>query len=154
MPEQNPCESCRKAIGGCAWSDKFEPVKGWKAKKVKLKLHTGADTTSYIIKECPEYEPDGKLKDLNFDGMIRLLNAHLTKAVQEYIQAVKHYELVCELCGNKSEKAMIAKKQVDVYEESVLPERIAQTALRKYRNGTYVPDKVFPRNRSKKKVEI
>lgn len=150
----NICETCQKATGGCAWADKFKPVEGWTANKVALKLHTGKTTTSYQITACPEYVQDEKLKDINFEGMLNLLNAHLSKSVQEYIQAVKHYDLVCDLCGNKSEKAQLARQQVRIYERDILPENIAQTALRKYRNGTYDPDKVNMRNRAAKKVTI
>lgn len=46
------CWICKKAIYGCSWSQRFEPIPGWKAKPVKLR--GGAD--SYRVQECPLFE--------------------------------------------------------------------------------------------------
>ncbi len=65
------CWTCKNACGGCSWSGRdsethelrFEPVKGWKAKKTKILMHSQNTTrkkkhyvTSYIVKSCPEYK--------------------------------------------------------------------------------------------------
>lgn len=58
----NICFNCKKACGDCSWSEKFEPVPGWTAKKVMLNLgvthkkRRWAET--YYITACPEFEPD------------------------------------------------------------------------------------------------
>lgn len=85
MTVQQPCWSCAKACGGCAWSAKFEPVPGWDAKESTIKYNDGTPKTpkirnvrSYIIKSCPEYEPDGKasaVKDIPSDVMLEALKA-------------------------------------------------------------------------------
>lgn len=55
------CWKCAKACGRCAWSQKkAKPVKGWKAKKTKVGMEHGREIVSYIVRECPEYEPDGR----------------------------------------------------------------------------------------------
>lgn len=58
------CDHCKKYAGGCSWTAvdeetgrvKFEPVKGWKAKKSGVGYH--------IIK-CPEFVSDGTEKKEN-----------------------------------------------------------------------------------------
>lgn len=54
---EQPCWTCKKACGGCRWSDKLKPVKGWVAIKVKRKDDTGEkNLTGYKIISCPEHE--------------------------------------------------------------------------------------------------
>lgn len=55
---KQPCWTCKKACGGCSWSSEFKPVKGWKAKKTKIKCEEGRYSDSYKIIYCPEYIPD------------------------------------------------------------------------------------------------
>ena len=54
------CWSCKNACGNCSWSRSFKPVKGWKAKKTKLKARRDSGNSkyeeSYIVKQCPEYQ--------------------------------------------------------------------------------------------------
>lgn len=58
----NICFDCQNACGGCSWSEKFEPVPGWTAKKVtqKTHLHKGAVRwiETYHITACPEFVKD------------------------------------------------------------------------------------------------
>lgn len=68
----NICFSCERAVGGCPWSAidketgkvKFEPVPGWTAKKVKLRLGVSKSKIEYVdtyhITACPLYEPSRK----------------------------------------------------------------------------------------------
>lgn len=65
----NICFSCKKACGGCSWSEwdsvtkspRYEPVKGWKAIKVPY-LSSGRQgkkvDSTYYITACPEFDPD------------------------------------------------------------------------------------------------
>lgn len=54
---EQPCWTCKKACGGCRWSDELKPVKGWDAVKVRRKDDSGKENmTGYKIKSCPEHE--------------------------------------------------------------------------------------------------
>lgn len=53
------CWECKKAVGGCAWSDFGKPVDGWTAKETKIirRVPYGAPyTESYKITHCPQFE--------------------------------------------------------------------------------------------------
>ena len=56
------CWSCQNACGGCSWSKRLKPVRGWKADKIKIKLYMigGEDfySDSYFVRECPKYIMD------------------------------------------------------------------------------------------------
>ena len=67
----NICIDCKKACGGCSWSEvdpatgkvRFEPVPGWTAEEVPLMLSQSGGgykkiETTYKITACPEFEPD------------------------------------------------------------------------------------------------
>ena len=56
------CWDCRKATGGCSWSDELKPVKGSKGWLV----HKQTYKTVQIV-ECPEFE-----RDAYKGGMIRI----------------------------------------------------------------------------------
>lgn len=59
----NICFDCEKAIGGCCWSEvdpntkkvRFEPVPGWKTKKVCRKFNRKWKIVEQIV-ECPLFE--------------------------------------------------------------------------------------------------
>lgn len=54
-PHIQPCSECKNFAGGCEWSDRFEPVKGWEAEPTVI----GRDSYpihSYRITFCPKYE--------------------------------------------------------------------------------------------------
>lgn len=66
----NICVDCKKACGGCSWSEidpatekpKFEPIPGWTAEKVWLNVGTSGSynrkriVQTYHITACPEFE--------------------------------------------------------------------------------------------------
>lgn len=60
--KETKCWSCQNACGGCSWSKKLKPVRGWKADKLKIKHHNDKDepvyTDSYFVRECPKYIMD------------------------------------------------------------------------------------------------
>ena len=56
------CWDCANATGGCSWSEKLRPVKGWKAIPTHKK-----EFDSWLVIQCPKFERDA----LNF-GMRRL----------------------------------------------------------------------------------
>lgn len=47
------CWDCKRAIGGCRWSEKLKPVKGWVA--VSVEKDTGR---TYNVIECPLFIRD------------------------------------------------------------------------------------------------
>lgn len=49
------CETCKRACGGCSWSDKFEPVEGWDAVPTIINEGDGRIIHSFKIKNCPLY---------------------------------------------------------------------------------------------------
>ena len=51
------CWDCKKAIGGCRWSDYGRPVKGWEADLIKP--NGTKPYTTYMIHSCPEFVRDG-----------------------------------------------------------------------------------------------
>ena len=66
----NICFDCKKACGGCSWSEidpntekpRFEPVEGWTAKKTSLLFSNGHGDLrreiTYHITACPLFERD------------------------------------------------------------------------------------------------
>lgn len=57
------CWDCTKAAAkGCAWSGRFEPVKGWKAERVQ-RLDLKGGETFHVI-SCPEFEQDRQTDEL------------------------------------------------------------------------------------------
>ena len=62
----NICFNCKKACGGCPWTEidsstnrpKFTPVPGWTATKTKLNMARGVIIDSYHITECPLFDKD------------------------------------------------------------------------------------------------
>lgn len=75
----NICFNCQKACGKCSWTEvdpetnkiRFEPVPGWTAKPVALKMgfdgHSDRITETYHITACPEFVPDGARESNNFE---------------------------------------------------------------------------------------
>lgn len=58
---QQPCWTCKKAIGGCSWSRTFTPIPGWDAEPT-LKGGCNTKVASYKINYCPEYEREQSRK--------------------------------------------------------------------------------------------
>lgn len=73
----NICMDCKKACGGCSWSEldpvthkpKFEPVPGWTATPNVLQYYEKKGKKrfmeSYDVKACPLFEPEEKRKTIN-----------------------------------------------------------------------------------------
>lgn len=53
---EQPCYTCAKFCGGCAWSERFEPVEGWEAIPTVIKQQWGREIPSFAILHCPQYE--------------------------------------------------------------------------------------------------
>lgn len=58
QPKDTLCWTCQKFGGGCSWSQKFIPVKGWVAEQHDLKIAGGKFVDSYRVIKCPEYLKD------------------------------------------------------------------------------------------------
>ena len=62
VSQANICFSCANACGGCSWTGtdekgrlRWEPVPGWTAKKVIMRLGNHKTTETYHITACPLY---------------------------------------------------------------------------------------------------
>ena len=51
------CWDCARACGGCPWSDKLVPIRGWKA--IKINPSATKPYTTYLVQECPGFKRDG-----------------------------------------------------------------------------------------------
>ena len=56
------CWDCARATGGCPWSDRLRPVKGWTA----IPTRKNTMLASYIVIECP-----GFIRDAYASGLKR-----------------------------------------------------------------------------------
>lgn len=63
------CWDCKNFAGGCSWSKEGKPVEGWTAE------FSNKSIKSYRVVDCPLFEPDDDLGDLDEDGMNRLFIA-------------------------------------------------------------------------------
>ena len=54
------CWTCQNACGGCSWSTRLEPVKGWTAQKTTIRANkTGQERVpTYLVIKCPEHVKD------------------------------------------------------------------------------------------------
>ena len=50
------CWDCERATGGCPWSDRLRPVKGWTA--TFLEKTTTRPYSTYLVHECPGFKRD------------------------------------------------------------------------------------------------
>lgn len=84
MRMSNICFNCKKACGGCSWSEldettgevRFEPVDGWDAEKINFDVG-GKVIETYRIKGCPQFERDeprshtiGEISDDDFRTLL------------------------------------------------------------------------------------
>lgn len=56
--QQTLCWDCKKALGGCSWSRRFEPVPGWKAVVSETAGYLNEamrQIPSYCVLNCPEF---------------------------------------------------------------------------------------------------
>lgn len=73
MTKYSLCWDCKRATGGCPWSDKLKPIKGWKA--IPIGKTTARPYSTYLVEECPgfirdaigggtkRYRPEGERHD-------------------------------------------------------------------------------------------
>lgn len=54
--QEQICWTCVNCVGGCSWSSDFIPVEGWTAVPDTILRQEGADTQTYKIYDCPQYE--------------------------------------------------------------------------------------------------
>lgn len=61
MTKYTLCWDCRKACGGCSWSEHDEhlPVPGWTAEETQVRMKNDVYAPSYRVDACPEFERDG-----------------------------------------------------------------------------------------------
>lgn len=90
---QSICWMCAKAGGGCSWSERFEPVEGWTARKDTML--TGARdgkhvTDTYTVRKCPEFALERRPNyDVDPDGAKRLAQRVLLQAGRDYRETVE-----------------------------------------------------------------
>lgn len=77
--QQTLCWDCRRATGGCPWSDHLRPIKGWTAVPTKK----GTPFASYIVLECPGFIRDAYSSGLKRykkeDPLIQMIEAGFAK---------------------------------------------------------------------------
>lgn len=82
------CEICKRGCGGCSWSDRLVPVRGWAARKTYIKRGPIDGFWSYRVMECPRFLPGRSMgRDpaaLQDDGCIALIKAMLDRATDDY----------------------------------------------------------------------
>ena len=66
------CWSCKNCTGGCSWSKKFEPVRGWEATKTFI---ASDKSNSYMVHMCPKYEIDKLI--IGPEQISKILNIHV-----------------------------------------------------------------------------
>lgn len=97
------CIFCRKCIGRCNWSSKFEAVEGWTA-LVKYGKH---GIRRAWVSWCPEFVPDKGLKELIlYSNDIEKLSAYLNKTYGRMTRvriAVLRYHLVNSEYGRRND---------------------------------------------------
>lgn len=55
--ESTLCWNCANAVGGCSWSQSFEPVEGWDAVPCIIRGN-GIEVPSFRVLSCPLFERD------------------------------------------------------------------------------------------------
>lgn len=91
--QQQLCERCGNACGGCEWSDYLKPVEGWDAEPTKVYIDKHDPIDSFHIKSCPKFKPDGPrhVKSLTDDAFYRLIYAMFFELVREYAHSYKSF---------------------------------------------------------------
>lgn len=83
--DQTLCWRCRNCFGGCSWSEKFEPVKGWNAESTIIK-YFNVETPSFLVRDCPLFAADdGEREYISDDGFHNLMVAIYKRAAQDYV---------------------------------------------------------------------
>jgi hypothetical protein len=95
--QTNICFDCKKACGGCSWSEinpetrkpRFEPVPGWTAEKAILRtgtdMHGIQKIETYAISACPLFEEDEPRK-VDYRQLSELQNAEFTKNIDRILR--------------------------------------------------------------------
>ena len=113
------CWSCHNACGRCAWSAFGIPVDGWTATETTVRGHRGPfrhkTIQSYIVSECPRYEPDKPLlaDEVTDDGFKHLLYALLNDLVWDYANA--YVKLQAETDEDKRIRLEQIVKEIESY---------------------------------------
>ena len=82
------CVQCGKACTkGCDWSRDFTPVDEWTAIKTDK---------SYLVIACPDYVEDEPIRDIDTDGMLRLLEALGKQINDDYVCGTPQMRRVIE----------------------------------------------------------
>ena len=55
LEDGQKCWNCKKATGGCSWSNAFVPVNGWDATPCMINEQGFDEIYTYEIKDCPEF---------------------------------------------------------------------------------------------------
>lgn len=137
--EKHKCVTCHKALGGCSWSDRFEPVNGWAAKKTSRTRYAGAgynyDIVSYDISYCPEFEPDKPIspETLDKDGCMNLLGAIFNGIAQDYVSALENFDFVTSKANPTLTAIEVATRKVKTLESLLTPEISSRLKAKYYR---------------------
>ena len=81
------CWDCGRALGGCSWSKRFKPVKGWEAEKTVIQDVRG-DCESYHVISCPRYRPDRR-KTISMPEVLKALNINRHVYYQSSIKEIE-----------------------------------------------------------------
>ena len=92
------CWDCKNFAGGCSWSKEGKPVEGWTAE------FSNKSTKSYRVVDCPLFEPDDDLGDLDEDGMNRLFIATGKLLIRDLKIALIKYKTFGERKRKRAEK--------------------------------------------------
>lgn len=92
------CWDCKNFAGGCSWSKEGKPVEGWTAE------FSNKSTKSYRVIDCPLFEPDDDLGDLDEDGMNRLFIATGKFLIRDLKIALIEYKTFGERKRKRVEK--------------------------------------------------
>lgn len=136
--EKHKCVTCHKALGGCSWPDRFEPVDGWVAKKVSRAHLAGEysyEIVSYDISYCPEFEPDKPISPeiLDKDGCMNLLGAIFNGIAQDYVSALENFDFVTSKANPTLTAIETATRRVKTLESLLTPEISSRLKAKYYR---------------------
>lgn len=84
------CFLCANSKGGCSWSDRFEPVEGWKATKTVIHPNiTSGRVDSYFVEDCPLFQadPPKQFTSIHPEAFRPFIIAIITAMVRDYADA-------------------------------------------------------------------
>lgn len=67
---QTLCWDCANACGGCTWSSRLQPVRGWQAEETEIIIYRNGYVRegSYRVISCPQFYRDAKNHGQNMLG--------------------------------------------------------------------------------------